>query len=152
MADYLDLSGVRQIAESMDPQFLECRTGRHVAKPENSVLNTAYGYRHNTYRCACGLVKHEITQAEFPFKVLDSYSDYPEGYLIHGFGQLVGESRDVLKGVRMQRVFNRSNTTRMGAREARNTPPPRSKAKEALGVTDEVIATVTNIHSKRKAS
>jgi hypothetical protein len=140
MTDYLDATGVLELAKDMDPQHLECRVGRHILKPQNSVLNPVYKYKHNTYRCACGLVKHEITMAEFPFRVLDSWPDYPEGYLLHGVGRIAGDGRDVLKGVRMQRVFDKSNTERMPAKQARNTPPPRSKAKEALGYEDTTPA------------
>jgi hypothetical protein len=134
VTDYLDASAVHQLALDMDPQFLECRANRHNLKPQNSVLNPVYSYKHNTYRCACGLIKHEITTADFPFKILDSWPEYPEGYLLHGVGRIAGDGRDVLKGVRMQRAFTK--VEKMPVKQARNTPPPRSKAKEALGYDD----------------
>ena len=147
MTDYLDCEGVYQLAIEMDPQFLACRTGRHRLSPDNSVYNPVYLYNHNTYKCACGLIKHEITTSTFPFRVLDSWPDYPEGYLLHGVGRIAGEGMDVLKGVQMQRVF--AKPARMKMKEARETPPPRTRAKVALGITETTDATVVDIRSRQ---
>lgn len=154
MTDYLDASAVHQLAKDMDPQFLECRVGRHIHKPQNSVINDFYKYRQNTYKCACGLIKHEITTAEFPFKLLDSWTEYPEGYLLHGVGRIAGDGRDVLKGVRMQRAF--AKPQKMSPAKALNTPPPRTKAKEALGFdmnnpANKNVVHITSRGKKKKA-
>lgn len=150
MPDYLDPVTALQIAEGMDPQFLACRVGRHHAKPESSVINAHFGYRHNTYRCACSLVKHELTELDPPYLVLDSWTDYPTGYILKGFGRPAGDARAVFRGVQIERAFPRP--TRMPAKLARETPPPRRKAREALGIVmDDETANVVPLRSARKA-
>jgi len=154
VTDYLDASAVQGIIEEMPEQYADCRAFRHQVKPENSVENSVYGYRHNTYLCACGFRKHELTTTTWPFRILDSWPEYPEGYVLKGMGRLDSDGQAVVKAIATQRHFK---TKKMPVREARQTPPPRSKAKEALGIeVDEqprlrVVETVRETR-KRKAS
>lgn len=90
-----DLEEVKEFAESLSDEFLQCREMNHRWLP-----HTVGRYRDGGFqrvlrcpRCKCKKVQ-ELTARGM---VMSTRYIHPEGYLHKGMGQIVGEGRGVLR-------------------------------------------------------
>lgn len=112
---YADPADVREMAEGMPQEFLECRDFQHMWRP----MGCRYQVKTQTYerslKCErCDTVKSQVLSRTGA--VLGTKYEYADGYTTKGNGRMGSEARDALRLVSVLREYNVETGTKTSRR------------------------------------
>lgn len=113
---FAEVEEVKEFAESLSDEFLECREMNHIWKAwtgqyvEGGILRIL-----RCQRCKCE--RHQ--EISLSGTILSSHYKHPEGYLHKGMGRIVGDGRDALRV---------ESLTRFMTKQAAKTAPKKAAA------------------------
>lgn len=102
--EYATPDEVRDKANDMTEEALQCRTIGHAWKP----FTVSWDRKSRSYdqilRCGTCPTERHVVLSEYGAVVSNSYR-YPEGYLISGLGRIAGDARNVLRVTSVNRLL-----------------------------------------------
>lgn len=103
-ARFASIEAVEQLAEELPDQFLMCRELPHAFMPFNATMDQ-HGVIERTLRCVRCQTRRVMGVNSKTGEMLYSKYEYPDGYLLKGFGRISGPARDVLRRASMGKTL-----------------------------------------------
>lgn len=98
---FADEDAVRELAQNLTPQMIQCRDFGHNWKPYTATPLQGGGFT-RTLRCACEAER--VQELNSRGAVVSSHYNYPEGYQMpKGFGRISAEDKGVF---RLESIYN----------------------------------------------